>query len=139
MDGVPPIEIMLAHEDERKIILHEEYHDPWSWDDFYAALDQERAITRTANGRTVYRVVDLRGTTFVPPGAIQHFRRASERLVQNPSPFGMTVYVTTDPFVRALGNLLRSRFPQAGRNIRRAATLPEAYLLIQRLSRDEAF
>jgi len=133
---MPPIDVVLIHVDDEMVIIHSVYSDPWTWDDFYNAFSREEHITRTAGGRTIYRVLDLTQTRFVPSGLFQHFRKMARRLAQAKSPYETTVIVTTNPHVLAVGTILNRLFPKAALHIRHAATVPDAYILIQRLSGD---
>jgi hypothetical protein len=126
---------MLLHENDDFLIVHTVYHDPWTWRDFYLSLDADDAITGKANGRTIFRVVDLTATRFVPPGAIRHFRRVRHKWMRQSA--GLTVFVTTHPLLCAVGKTMSRLFPRTRPNLRHAATLEEAYSLIERLTTDE--
>jgi hypothetical protein len=128
-----PIEVALIAEDENMAVLYCGYSDPWTWNDFYAALAQDEAISQSFNGRTLYRVVDLSETQFIPPGAVKHFRKASRYLMNAE----LTVYVTTNSVVRSVGKLMGSMFPRTAPRVRHVATLAEAGELISRLTADE--
>jgi hypothetical protein len=128
-----PIEVTLIAEDENMAVLYCGYSDPWTWSDFYAALEQDEAITHNFNGRTIYRVVDLSETQFIPPGGVKHFRKVSSYLMNAE----LTVYVTTNSVVRGVGKLISSMFPRAATRVRHVATLAEAGEIISRLTADD--
>lgn len=130
---VSPIEVTLIAEDENVAVLYCGYSDPWTWDDFYTALAQDEAITQNLNGRTIYRVVDLSESQFVPSGAVKHFRKASGYLMNAE----LTVYVTTNSVVRGVGKLMGSMFPRTAPRVRHVATLAEAGEIIARLTADD--
>ncbi len=130
-----PIRVMLLHEDEDFLLVHTIFQDPWTWRDFYLSQAADDAITRKADGRAIYRVMDLTTTRFVPPRAINHFRRIRHKWLRDSS--GLTVFVTTHPLLRAVGQTLSRMFPHSRPNLRHAATVEEAYALIERLTRDE--
>jgi hypothetical protein len=126
---------MLLHEDEDFLLVHAIYHDPWTWRDFYLSLAADDAITRKAEGRTIYRVLDLSATRFVPPGAVRHLRRVRHKWTQGSS--GLTVLVTTHPLLRAVVRTLSRMFPRLRPYLRHAASVEEAYSLIERLTSNE--
>jgi hypothetical protein len=130
-----PIRVMLLHEDEDFILVHTIFKDTRTGRDFDLSLGADDAITRKANGRTIYRVLDLTATRFVPPAAIQHFRRARHKWTQGSS--SLTMLVTTHPLLCALVKTLYRMFPRLRPHLRHAATLEEAYSLIERLTTDE--
>jgi hypothetical protein len=130
-----PIRVMLLHEGEEFILVHAIYHEPWTWRDFYLSLEADDAITRKANGRTIYRVLDMTAVRFVPPGAIRHFRQVRHNWMQGSS--NLTVLVSTHPLLHALTRTLCHLSPRLRPYLRHAATLEEAYSLIERLTTDE--
>ncbi len=133
---MPPIEVMLIHESEDMLIVHSIYHDPWTWKDFHKALRKDRRLTRAADGRTVYRVMDLSETGFFPAGIVRHFGNMFRRLARTASPFETTVLVTSNPYLYTLSRILCRYYPKAALHVRHVPTLLEAYVLIRRLSSD---
>jgi len=131
----PAIEVMLLYDDDDFMIVHTIYTDPWTWRDFYRALARDRAMVRQANGRTVYRVIDFTETRHVPPGALQHFRRARRVLFGNPSV--TTFFVAAHPVMRALTQTISRLYPRYRPHARGAASVEEAYALIERLTTSE--
>lgn len=134
---MPPIEVMLIHQSDEMLIVHSIYHDPWTWHDFYGAMSQDRRITRSADGRTVYRVMDMSETRFIPSGIVGHFGRMFRRFAHTRSPFETTVLVTSNPYLHTLGRILCRFYPKAALHMRHVPTVPEAYVLIKRLSGEE--
>jgi hypothetical protein len=126
---------MLLYDDDDFLIVHTIYTDPWTWGDFYRALARDQAITRQANGRTVYRVIDFTETKHVPPGALQHFRRARRFLFGDPSV--TTLFVATHPVMRALTQTISRMYPRYRTHARSAPSVEEAYALIERLTTSE--
>jgi len=129
-----PVTVDLLFEDEEILILYCAYHDPWTWGDFHAGLARDRELTRHASGRAVYRVVDLSATQGVPPGAVRHFSQAAGEFMRGS---GITVFVTANPVLRALGKTMTRLFPRTYPRVRHAADLHEASALIERLTSGE--
>jgi hypothetical protein len=133
---VPPIEVLLIHQNDDMLIVHSVYSHSWTWNDFYQALSREERLTRSANGRTVYRVLDFSETRYIPAGIVRHYGKMFRRIARPRSPFDTTVLVTSNEYVYTLGRILCRFYPKAALHIRHVPTVPEAYVLIKRLSSD---
>jgi hypothetical protein len=126
---------MLLHEDEDFMLVHTIFKDSWTWRDFYMSLAADDAIINKADGRAIYRVLDMTATRYVPAGAVQHFCRVRHKWLEGSS--GLTVFVTTHPVVRALLKTLSRSFPRIRPYLRQASSVEEAYNLIERLTSNE--
>jgi hypothetical protein len=79
----------------------------WTWDEFYEALQQERAMLEAEAGERVNFIVNMEQGRMLPDNALSHFARMPKSSHRKA---GMMVLVGAGGFVQALMNIL-GRYP----------------------------
>jgi hypothetical protein len=99
----------------------------WTWDEFYPVyargVEQEREA-----GIRIDTVVDFRESTRIPPNALSHLKRFSDKLVPND---GLNVFVTSNRSFIVLYNAAARLYTRIGTFFRVVATLEDALTLIE--------
>jgi hypothetical protein len=97
----------------------------WSWQEFYDAREQGRALVDAAGRSYVNSIIDMRDGSLFPQNALHHFRRMPDDAYPQ-FKFGTVVIVEDNPFVEILIDMMRRLNPNAMRNFYRARTVEAA-------------
>ena len=118
--------IMVAWDNDEKTIIRYTYSSRWTWNELYAALDEQAALQATVS-HDVAILIDVRNVHLVPEGFISHVKRVGERVPKNTS---ARVVVSNSPFLKSLFLLASKLFPHITHDIQFVATIEEAYALL---------
>src|SRR3990172_6558845 len=76
--------------DETKTIVHYQFKDKWTWDEFYVCWEWVRNAMETS-AQKVAVITDLSGSLYIPPNPLLHLRALVQQ--HHPNYAGVTVYV----------------------------------------------
>jgi hypothetical protein len=99
----------------------------WTWEEFYNAIYEERAMMDSVSKPYVHSIVDIRHGRMFPSNALSHFARMST--TQHPKA-GLMVMVGMGSFVKALMNMLNRYKKGSTSLIRVAENMDEARHLL---------
>jgi hypothetical protein len=97
-------------EDQQTIILYE-FTGKWTWSEFYPAYDESIRLMDSVEYKVDF-IMDLLNSQHIPPGALQHLKRAAD--FNHPN-MGLAVYVGINPLIQALGRMFRKIYPASAR------------------------
>jgi len=101
------------------------FHAPWTWVDFYDALDEQRKLLAGVSQR-IDLIVDLNDAYPLPKYLLQHFFFVAHN--ENVTPFkdSYMVVVGANAFLRMIGAVMLRHFPMAGHGLRFATSQRDA-------------
>lgn len=123
--------ITVAWDNEQKSLIRFTFGRLWTWNEFYAAIDQCR-LQNTVD-HPVDILFDARATNIIPGGLMPRIQRVT---ASDGVSHGLVVVVSESAFVKSMFILATRTFPNTTRNARFVKTLDEAYTLINRERRN---
>ena len=115
-----PIEV--EWDNAEQTILRLDFHAPWNWEAYEAAVLKSSQLIGTA-AQPVVMIVNGATIEQLPQGALSHFRQ-SEFLV--PGNLGCICVVNANPLIRLVISTVGKLSPQIGKRLRIADSLEEA-------------
>ena len=122
--------IKVTWYDDDKTILHWQYEEKWTWDEFVDANVAARRMIISVP-HTVDSIVEL-GSKLLPEGA---FSRGKQQADLTPENHGITVVVTQNSAVRIILSVLQTitSIGKKGPAYAAVSTLEDAFELIEKL------
>lgn len=126
--------IKVAWHNDEKTILHLQYEDKWTWDEFVDANEVARRMILSVL-HTVDVIVEL-GPKLLPEGA---FSRGKQQADLAPENQGITVVITQNSAVRIILSVLQTitKIGRKGPAYAAVPTLEDAFALIEKLRMPE--
>jgi hypothetical protein len=120
--------IEVGWENEEKTILIERFDGAWTWEEFYAAIQQAASMMAEVEHR-VDVLADMIKADRPPSGTAMTHARNMMRLY--PDNWGIMVIVANNLLITTSVNMFRRLFrANLGKKIHTAKTVEEAYVLI---------
>ena len=122
--------IELNWDDSEKTIICYTFHDPWTWDEYYATNPKRDTMFRETN-QVIDIILDFRKGQHLPPKAMTHMRKVGTW--DNPRR-GVVIILGVHSMLELLANMLNSLYPQTNlKTPRPAKDLDHAHRLIQEI------
>ncbi|HEX2908474.1 MAG TPA: hypothetical protein VHO69_16500 [Phototrophicaceae bacterium] len=118
--------ITTAWGNPEKTIVTCTFIDPWTWDEYYAMLDEAALLFNSIDHLADY-LLDFSQGHKMPGGAMTHLRQVASH--EKPRR-GLLVMVDLGPLAQGVVNLLLRVYPKMAYKIRQANTLEEAYAIL---------
>ncbi len=124
--------ISVTWEDTDQTVLRFTVAGAWTWDEFYAAISDARALADSAETDHIDSIIDILDSSLFPSNVLFHARRlpsgAHPKLKS-----GTLVMVGSSPLVKTLLNIMRQLNPKAMRNFYITRSIKEAEQLLSAL------
>jgi len=104
--------VSVRWEDDEKTIARWEFAGSWTWDDYYATLEQSNQMLESVNHKVNLLIITI-DTAIVPSGLTAQFKQIS-RFHSN---VGIAVIVVTSAFIETMLKILIRYQPQIGKYI----------------------
>jgi hypothetical protein len=121
-----PVQVRWYNEDER--ILYYDFQGAWTWDEYFNALAEGRALMRSVDHR-VCLLNDMRHATHIPSGFMS---KAQTVVGSRPDNTGRVVFIATQTFFLNLLDTVRRVLPDFGANYYYEDTEEHALAHLQR-------
>jgi hypothetical protein len=95
--------IRAMWDDEGQTTLRYVVEGRWTWDEFYAMMDESRRLMDSAPNSRIDMIVDMTSGNFLPHNALSHFGRLPKS--RHPKA-GILVLVGPNAFIRSLVNVI---------------------------------
>lgn len=121
--------ITVKWDNQDKSILLVTYHDPWTWEDFYPAMQQaEHMILKTK--RPIRGVItDFTHSRSIPANAFPHFKAVITGL-RGSQEGPLLIMVDLHGGWQAISNVFRLMYPTLWQRVQHAGNLTEARALL---------
>lgn len=120
-----PVQVMWGNTEHT--ILHYQFSDPWTWEDFYSIMQQGKALREAAGLSEVDAVIDMSQVRTLPSGAMTHIRGADRSGVNARH----LVLVQAGALMRALLTTISRVSPRLANKVKLANSMEEAYALLE--------
>ena len=104
--------------------------DPWTWEDFYNAMERGRQMREARGPGHVNVVVDFSASRKIPPGALSHFGTMFKRGAASTNRVERVIIVRPTSFLLAISQMLMKMNPMIVRKVAFANSLEDAYSLL---------
>ncbi|MEP7291127.1 MAG: hypothetical protein ABI835_05060 [Chloroflexota bacterium] len=125
------MKVDIRWENEAKTVIRYSYSGEWSWDDFYAILNQRDPPPPDGQ---LSALVDLRQTTHLPGDAVLHLKSAAKMAEEID---GMVVIITSNTAMTTLFNIFVTIYKRVGKRFRVVNSEEEAYAILKILPKND--
>lgn len=116
--------IVTTWDNPQKTIIRKDFSDPWSWEDYAAALEQSHALMAQFPERKIAIILNLTGTRNLPPNPLPTLRELLRGGM--PDNWDGTLVVGGSLFMNAIAGILKQGLRSIHRHVETALTLKEA-------------
>jgi hypothetical protein len=109
-----------------KTIIRYDFKGIWTWNDFYAAHKQAQELGATVPHH-IDLILDMRAVSRLPGNALLHIKQYADKQPRN---VGLAICITSDHFVQTIYSMDTPAHHRTEQSFRFAASLDEAYRLI---------
>ncbi|HEX2908475.1 MAG TPA: hypothetical protein VHO69_16505 [Phototrophicaceae bacterium] len=118
-------------ENSEQPIIRYTFTDPWTWDHFYAALEQGRQLREACGLPTINIIVDVSGSRHLCDGAMSHFGGLFRRGIAGETAIDSIVVFGANQFMLSVANVLTRVYPIVARQIRFVPSVDQAYAFLR--------
>lgn len=106
--------IRVIWDNEEKTVIQYLYEGRWTWDDFYKALNQARAMIDTVNHKVDF-IVNIKSSSILPENALSR----GQSIGSSPHPNqGVTIVVGANSFMQSMYNIFSKVYGKAAGNLK---------------------
>jgi hypothetical protein len=124
------VSIQVAWGDPELTILHYFIADPWTWEEFYQAMENARQMREARGPEAVHIIFDMSQGHKLPQGALSHFGNLFRRGAASNASVQSIVVASSSSFTKAIYNLLVQVYPGAAKKLFYVSTIEEAYAML---------
>lgn len=119
-----PIEVYWGNDE--KTVMRFVFQKPWTWDDFYRAVDRHFVMLRGVD-HLVYAITDVSQAGTIPPSALSHGRYYWKHWPPN---LATIIIIGANPLFLAMDNLFHRLYGDGHSHLRYANSVEEALSII---------
>jgi hypothetical protein len=115
--------IKLYWRDKEKQILVREMTCTWTWDEYYANIDEMKKMLESVEHPVIVLIDSRKVSNEIPENALQHISEANKQLPKNLS---AQIIVSDSAWLEVMGAILRYMLPEEAHKYLFARTMEEA-------------